>query len=176
VIFDLGANVGFSCLDFGTRFPGARVIGVEMDADNVGLARRNTAVLGDRSEIVHAAIWKEDSEVSYSKSAEEWGYHISGGEDGAASVVVRAIAIDTLMQEAGVDWVDYMKIDIEGAEDEILVSDARWLACTGELNIEIHAPATYEKCSQILTRSGFVCRRSNRHKNSVLAKRPQPAR
>jgi hypothetical protein len=37
---------------FRCRYPDARVLGVELDADNVALARRNTAVLGNRCEVM----------------------------------------------------------------------------------------------------------------------------
>ncbi|WP_298922005.1 FkbM family methyltransferase [uncultured Roseobacter sp.] len=178
VIFDLGANVGFSCFDFGTLYPHARVFGVELDQDNVAMARRNTAALGARCEIVHAAIWSENGEVTYSKSDEEWGYHISGDQDAssASQVTVRAISIDTLMQEVGVDWIDFMKMDIEGAEHAVLDPQAGWLQRTGALNLEVHAPATIENCTEILSQAGFTCQRSPRHKSAILAKRPPAAR
>jgi FkbM family methyltransferase len=174
VIFDLGANVGYSCFDFGTLFPGARIIGVELDEDNVVLARRNTAVLGDACQIVHGAIWRDDGEVSYSKQNEEWGYQVSrGAEEMAegAEVRVRALSIDTLMRETGVTWVDYMKIDIEGAEDDVLEPDAAWLQRTGMVSLEVHAPATIEKCTAVLEQAGFACRPSSRHRNGLIAVR-----
>jgi hypothetical protein len=67
-------------------------------------------------------------------------------------------------------------MDIEGAEDEVLHPGAAWLQRTGELNIELHAPATYEKCYDLLTKAGFDCERSARHKNSILAKRHERPR
>ena len=177
VIFDLGANVGFSCFDFGTLFPNARIFGVELDRDNMELARRNTAILGTNCQIIHAAVWREDGEVTYSKSDEEWGYHISGEHEagGASEVTVRAVSIDTLMQEASIDWIDFMKMDIEGAEHEVLHPEAPWLQRTGALNLEVHAPATLETCTEILSRAGFVCERSDWHKSALLATRVKPA-
>lgn len=173
VIFDLGANVGYTCFDFAKQFPGARIYGVEMDLDNVALARRNTAKSGPDCHIIHAAIWWEDGEVSYSKDAEEWGYEISGdGAPGdAATVTVRAMSVETLMSEAGVDRVDYLKMDIEGAENEVLRPDAGWLQNVDVINLEIHAPATYDACEQILSQAGFRCAPSARHKHAIMATR-----
>jgi hypothetical protein len=40
-ILDLGANIGATVADLAAAHPAARVLGVELDADNVELARRN---------------------------------------------------------------------------------------------------------------------------------------
>ena len=175
MIFDLGANVGFTCFDFARRYPDARVVGVEMDQDNMGLAVRNTAVFGDRCTVFHAAVWKEDTEVSYSKSDSEWGYHASdipaNPDDTVA--IVRAVTIDTLMRETGVSWVDFMKMDIEGAEQEVLYPQAPWLQNVGVLNLEVHHPATVEGCIALLSEAGFDCTKSTQHTSALLAvKRP----
>jgi len=43
VILDLGANAGYTVAHFAAVYPTARIVGVEMDAENVRLAQRNTA-------------------------------------------------------------------------------------------------------------------------------------
>jgi hypothetical protein len=65
LIFDLGANIGLTMADAAVRFPQARVVGVEVDAENVLLARANLAPWRDRCEVVHGAVWTSDTEVFY---------------------------------------------------------------------------------------------------------------
>ena len=64
-IWDLGANVGLTMAHFAFLFPHARVLGVELDGENVALARQNLAPWSDRCEVIHAAVWSTDGEVRY---------------------------------------------------------------------------------------------------------------
>src|SRR5262249_12662325 len=64
-IWDLGANIGLTMAHFACLYPDARVLGVELDEDNVVLARQNVAAWADRCEVIHAAVWPTDGEVHY---------------------------------------------------------------------------------------------------------------
>jgi FkbM family methyltransferase len=65
IIWDLGANIGLTVAHLAFRFPHARVLGVELDEENVALARRNVAPWADRCGVIHAAVWPSDGEVQY---------------------------------------------------------------------------------------------------------------
>ncbi len=43
LIWDLGANIGLTMADLAVRHPRARIVGLEMDAENAALARENTS-------------------------------------------------------------------------------------------------------------------------------------
>lgn len=55
LIIDCGANIGLSALYYAHHLPKARIVGIEPDAGNVALARRNTAHL-PLVEIIEAAV------------------------------------------------------------------------------------------------------------------------
>jgi len=77
-IVDLGANIGLTAADYASRYPAATVIAVEMDDRNAALARRNTAVYGDRVAVIHAAAWSEATRLSYvAPEGDEWGFAVS---------------------------------------------------------------------------------------------------
>ena len=42
--------------------------------------------------------------------------------------------------------VDYAKIDIEGAERELLRDNAGWAERVRTVNVEVHEPYTVEEC------------------------------
>ena len=65
-IVDLGANVGYTAAFLASRFPDARVCGVEMDPANAALARQNTRCYGDRVKIIEAAVWSYDGYCRFS--------------------------------------------------------------------------------------------------------------
>lgn len=170
VLLDLGANNGLTAAHLAARYPKARVIAVELDVRNVEIARRNTQHWADRCRIIHAAVWYENGEVSYmySEGAED-GYgidevHPQGGE----MVTVRSCSIESLLREAGdPPVVDYVKMDIEGAEREVLRRDPSWLARVRSLKIELH-DYTHDECIADLEAAGISARRDTQHNLCVI--------
>ncbi len=170
VILDLGANVGYTVAHMAALYPNATVIGVEMDKANAELARHNTEPFRDRCHIIHAAIWPEDGVVSYAGDT-EWGFSVTrpqtGGERSTKSAP--AISPETIIRDYKLGRIDYVKMDIEGAEAELLTSDAKWLEHVQALSVEVHSPASIEGCSDVLANAGFQCSRHPRHGHCVTA-------
>ena len=72
-------------------------------------------------------------------------------------VVETAITADTLLGlalPAGV--VDYVRMDVAGAESELLREDPRWTEGVRAMKVEVHPPCTPEECSEDLRRLGFA--------------------
>ena len=173
VILDLGSNVGFTSFDYATLYPTCRIIAVEMDDENVALSKRNLEMVSENCTVKNAAIWFENREITYAKGEEEWAYK---AEPDLAQTkeklhTVRALTIDKIMEDFGIDWVDFVKMDIEGAEDKVIHQGAAWLKKIGSLNMEIHAPAHYEQFEAILSAEGFSCQKSVLHPNALIATR-----
>ena len=171
VILDLGANVGYTAVDYAVCYPDARIFAVEMDADSADLARRNLEVFGERCTVVHAAVWWHDGEVSYS-GEEAWGFRVDSSQ-GKVNNERRApaITIPTLLERLSVEKVDFMKMDIEGAEAEILTPTASWLRRVAALKVEVHPPATLRVCKAALQANGFAVTRDPRHPSCLIATR-----
>jgi FkbM family methyltransferase len=168
-IWDLGANIGLTVADFACRFPHARVLGVELDEDNVGLARRNIAPWADRCEIIHAAIWVGDGEVRYSGwPGATSTYRVTGAADGTP---VHAMSLATLLRERG-GGVDYLKVDVEGAERELLRDGAGWAEEVRCVKVELHREYRVEDCEADLRRLGYSTRRDSQHPACVIGLRP----
>ena len=175
VIFDLGANVGFTALHLAKVHPQARVIAVELDRGNFEVARHHTREL-PRVTVVNAAVWSEDGSVSYDSSASEWGFHVeNAAKSGASMVTAAAKTMGTLMAEYGVADVDYIKMDIEGAEWPVLSTAGPWLDRVKSMKVELHQKfnenATYENCTRVLEARGFRCSRDDRHWDTLVAVR-----
>jgi FkbM family methyltransferase len=180
-IVDLGSNVGYSLLDFSQRYPSANLIGVELDGGNIEVARVNTR---DRSvSILHAAIAAVDGVVSYDSSRNADAFSISSrSPQSDQDIQVRALSLNSLISEAGLDSVDYMKIDIEGAEFDIFAADvdSSWLDKVNQLNIEVHGWVWLEEAEAenelrriigILQLHGFIAELSTRHPSAIVAVR-----
>ena len=152
-IFDLGANVGYTAAHFASLYPSARVIAVEMDAQNADLAARNTSAWADRVSVLHAAVWSGDGYATYGGDIED-GYAVS------------------IMDEFGADRVDYLKMDIEGAESEVLLATSPdWLRRVDSIKIEIHNGDDMAKYISAMESAGFQCWKDDRHWSCIAAAR-----
>lgn len=177
VIVDLGANVGYTAAHFAAMLPESRIIAVEMDAENFGALRANVQTFGDRCRVVHAAVWDADGEISYS-GTEEWGFRVATLEgqtptpEGDRITRAEAISMPTLMRRCGIERIDYLKVDIEGAEAAVIDERADWLAHVGLIKIEYHPPATAGSMQRILERAGFTVRADDRHTRCLVGFRP----
>jgi FkbM family methyltransferase len=159
-ILDLGANIGATVADLAVGHPGARVLGVELDAANVAIARRNIERWRDRASIVHGAVWTDDGEIAYGGERGEWAYRIlpamDARTDAAAIATVPAFSMATLIDMVSSDGdVDYVKMDVEGAERFLLDGSGDWAARVRCLQVEVHVPWDLADCMRSLDRLGF---------------------
>lgn len=168
VILDLGANIGLAAVWYASRYPGARIICVECEQANYDLLVRNTRSYG-QIETLHAAVWSEPTTVTVTDPGEgDWGYRVAkdlGGPD------VEALTIDGLMERFGLDHVDLVKMDVEGAEAAIFANPSAWIDRVSAIAVELHesiAPG----CTAVFDRatSDFV-RRSTRGPNVQVERR-----
>lgn len=168
VIWDLGANIGLTMAHFAYVFPHARVLGVELDADNVVLARRNIAPWANRCTVIHAAVWSNDGEVYYRGwTGGTSNYQVT---DVAEGTCVRAMSLATLLREYG-GPVDYLKVDIEGAERELLRDGTDWSHEVRCLKVELHGDYAVDECQADLNRLGYATQPDLRHWACVIGVR-----
>jgi FkbM family methyltransferase len=171
VIVDVGANVGYTLIDFRRLYPAARLIGVEMDAANHAMATLNVRELD--VELLHAALWHEDGEVSYDADADADAFSArpaAGGTDGRRQVTVPALGVATLLERLAIARVDYLKIDIEGAEREVFAAtDLGWLHQVDQLSVELHGSLAAETLIARLAAHGMQARKDDRHWDTVVA-------
>lgn len=135
-VIDLGANAGYVSAFLLSEYPGSRVLAVELDAANVAHARRNLAPYGDRVEVLHGAAWSSNSLVSVAPGDGDWGRQARVGGDGPT---VPSYDMPTLIERIG-GQVDLLKVDIEGAEEEIFRANTEWLDRVRNMSIELHTP------------------------------------
>jgi FkbM family methyltransferase len=134
-----------------------------MDQENCAMARKNTECLAGKCRLVHGAIWSAAGDVTYS-GEEEQGFTI-GRSDGNVRTV-NSITMASLAEQHGLRRISYVKMDIEGAEREVLSGDTLWLNMVQSIKIETHlSDATFylEK----LRKHGFVAEKDKRHWSAV---------
>ncbi len=172
LIWDLGSNIGTTAAHMAYVFPGCKIFGVELDPANAKLADRNIEPWRDRCRLTRAAVWTHEGEVSYDRRA--------GLEDGArvgasGRHAAPALTLNSLLQATGP--ADYVKMDIEGAELEVLRHRTEWAEAVRSISVECHPPYAMEDCARDLRRLGFVTTlfpqtRRRRARSTVVGVRP----
>jgi FkbM family methyltransferase len=137
VIVDIGAGIGeftLWCAD-----AGAEVVAFEPDALAFACLQRNSAALGS-VQIFPYAIWKERGRLRLhgSQDTTESSLIEDGRADSRPSEV-EAWTLDALPVMVGLPVIDFMKIDGEGVEPEILSGAVRTLRRTRVLAVDVGA-------------------------------------
>lgn len=135
-IVDVGANCGMTSVFYANQYPDATIVAVEPEASNYAALVRNTCSYSNIVPI-RGALWSSDGQVEvfppwpYWKRWGKWGFRVRDGNG------CRALTLTTLMREFGMETVDILKIDVEGAEREIF-SSCDWIDKVRMLAIELH--------------------------------------
>jgi FkbM family methyltransferase len=136
VIIDAGANIGLSAVFFANKYPESIIIAVEPEASNFQLLQKNVSPY-PRIKPLNAALWRENGQISLIDP--KYGHHgfqtVEKTENGP---MVQAVTVDALMTMMGLEFVDILKIDIEGSEKEVFESSEKWIDRIGMIMAELH--------------------------------------
>lgn len=171
VIYDCGANIGLSCLFYHRYYPEARVEAYEPDPQVSKIAAANISSLNNPNiQLREQAVWIENGVLDFYQNDVDSGSLTAAGD----AKVVKVATIDLLEQLQKEDFVDFLKMDIEGAETQLLPHIAPALPKIGALFIEYHSrPSEAQSLSQILgllQNAGFryYLKTENRRKQPLL--------
>jgi FkbM family methyltransferase len=143
IIVDAGANIGLASIYFSNKFPDAKVIAIEPEESNMEILKRNIAPY-ENIIPVEGALWHENSRINLvDPGFGKWGFmtqeqNIVEERYGDVVHTVQGITIDAIMKDQGIDHIDILKIDIEGAEREVFKDPSRWIDKVDILIVELH--------------------------------------
>jgi FkbM family methyltransferase len=123
---DVGANVGYFTLLASTL--GARVVAYEPTPSVFARLRENVDLNGfQQAQLVNAAVMDKPGTLSLHLSGDDPEANSLFG-DGPQSVRVPAVSLDEDLAARGIEHVDLLKIDAEGAEAFVLDGATRLLS------------------------------------------------
>ncbi|WP_170755116.1 FkbM family methyltransferase [Ruegeria lacuscaerulensis] len=168
LIVDLGASNGIFAASVLESFKDARVIAVEADPQNVELLKKNLSPYkSDRVHIIGGAVASGTSPNVELVVPQD--YNIWGGLGASTqsrqrfdSRDLRTIEVPRIrLADLITEEVDFLKVDIEGAEYDTLIDDVACLSRVRRLAIEIHfdIPDAGNRLATLisqLTQSGFM--------------------
>lgn len=137
VIVDAGANAGFASLLFHRAHPHARIFALEPDRSNFAQLQRNAEKI-DAIQPIHAALWDRRGEIGFHEDADYQVGSRGSDRDDADLVKVPATSIPEVMKEHGLDRIDLLKVDIEGAERVVFAAADGWIDRVRAIFIELH--------------------------------------
>ncbi|MBK9329825.1 MAG: FkbM family methyltransferase [Sphingobacteriales bacterium] len=157
VIIDGGANIGLSVIYFKKLFPQAKIIAFEPDKQLFPILSQNVASFGFSDvELVNKGLWNETTTLSFFSEGADSGSIQNAELD---NTTVHSIETVQLRDYLTFPEVDFLKLDIEGAETNVLLDIESRLPSVRNLFIEYHSfigqPQTLDVILRILTRHNF---------------------
>jgi len=156
VILDCGANIGLSVIYFKKLFPKARVTAFEPDNNlyNNILFNIDSFKLSD-VEVVNKGVWKESTTLHFSAGGTLGGTIVENNSN-----LSNLISIETVrLREYLNTKIDFLKIDIEGAEYEVIKDIKDLLVNVDNLFLEYHSegnsPQVLHVMLQWIQEAGF---------------------
>lgn len=140
VILDCGANIGMSVLRYKQLYPNAKIVAFEPDPKIFASLKKNVIENNLKNvDLVQAAVWIAQDELEFSSDEHDGGFissQQSNNEQRLNMSIISVPAID--LRDYLHNSIDFLKMDIEGAEYEVLTHCADLLHNVEKLVIEVH--------------------------------------
>lgn len=155
-ILDCGANVGLSVIYFKKLYPQSRVVAFEPDENIFQLLQNNVAAFGLQNvTLVNKAVWNKTEQLSFFNEGSLAGSLVTDFNTNNKVTVVDAQDLLPYLSEP----IDFLKIDIEGAELVVMERIAPQLLLVKHLFLEYHSdrdkPQQLQDLLSIVSEAGF---------------------
>jgi FkbM family methyltransferase len=154
VVYDIGANVGFyTLLAAELVSPAGRVIAFEPLPRNLRYLEQHVSQNNlSNVDIIPAAVAAQSGDAFFDDKHGASMGHLSV----AGSLVVKTVRLDELVASGRIPAPDTMKIDVEGAEEQVLAGAAGLLSSKRPtIFLATHGDHLREVCLQLLTQYGY---------------------
>ena len=134
IIIDGGANIGLSAIYFRKLYPQSHIIAFEPDPDHFALLRKNLRAFGYHDiETRNEALWVQAGEHSFLRDGAEAGRLARFSDQ--ATQKVSCVRLKEHLKHP----VDMLKLDIEGAETDVLLDCRDALTNVAHIFVEYHS-------------------------------------
>lgn len=133
-IIDCGANMGLSILYFKKLHPKSKIIGFEPDENTFDVLQKNILEYSDSVKIHKEAVWTENTELTFFSEGSLAGSTVVDFSNKNDTKKVKAIDFKKYLDQK----IDFLKIDIEGAENQLIFDIKDHLVNVNKLFLEYH--------------------------------------
>ena len=155
LIIDCGANIGLSVIYFKRLFPNAKVIAFEPDKKIFDYLKFNIDSFDFTDvKLINKGLWKEETTLRFFSEGADGGRIALENDENI--VEIQTVKLSEYLKN---EKVDFLKIDIEGAETDVLIESEKYLKNVDKIFIEYHSfinkRQTLSIILGILEKSGF---------------------
>lgn len=154
LMLDAGGNIGAAARFLQLHFPEIQIIVIEPSMENCKVIKQN--LIGVNFRLYRNALWYQTEKLSLDESKGAWGIRVSSftGKGDA----VEAVNIQKILELSQWGIPDFLKIDIEGAEEEIFQNDPKFKEILNKVqcvSIEPHSLYGEKLIRNVLSEAGF---------------------
>ncbi len=135
-IIDCGSNIGFSIIHFKIQYPNSEILAFEPDDKNFDLLQKNIKPYRN-IQLENKAVWNMDTTLNFIMDGTQ-GSGIAFDKETTGTKKVTAVRLKKYLERK----VDFLKIDIEGAEYEVIMDCKEELKNVDKLFVEYHGVFT----------------------------------
>ena len=126
-IFDVGAHIGMTAIEFSDEFPGAQVYAFEPHPGN--FARMKANLSGKpQAKLFQIGLGEQDGELPFHFDPEHPSMARIASHGEEVTDTVRIETLDSFAASEGVAAVDLLKVDVEGHELQVLTGAKEMLS------------------------------------------------
>ena len=168
VVLDVGANVGIFTIYAASRNRTGRIVAIEPDPESFSFLRDNIRANGFANiQLLNAAIGANTGKGTLVED-NPGSVTVSTNVQGLKSATIRIETISSLVKALGLQKVDLLKVDAEGAEFEV-IEDTSWAAVVSRVVMEVHHPrGDYRMLVRKLSNVGYRIRTSRAYDNDSV--------
>jgi FkbM family methyltransferase len=165
IIIDLGGNEGYYALAMKKNNPKAKIVSIEPITETFKLLKKNIQSNNLKNVIlINKAITSRTGKITFEivpevSAISSADIYLQGrewlDEKRIKKITVDSITLENLCKRLNIKKIDLLKLDVEGAELEILKSSRKILMNTKKVVIEYHNTKLKNKCINILQKLGF---------------------
>jgi FkbM family methyltransferase len=149
-MIDAGAYIGDTSAFFLSKYPELKIIALEPGPPSYEMAKRNLEPYGERVILLKKGLYVTDGIALFSGDN-------TGAAIGTSGFEIDCTTIPTLLEQYSIPRINILKMDIEGAEEALFLSNPEvWLKRVDLLIIEIHGEKLLKLISGILAKNGFT--------------------
>lgn len=153
-IIDCGSNIGLSIIFFKRMYPDSEIIAFEPDNDIFNISKYNLKQFGIKNvRLFQKAVWINEEPLVFAKTGSLGGHIVQ--EKSENTIEIQTVRLKDFLYQR----IDFLKIDIEGPEYDILKDCGELLKNVDNIFVEYHSfsenPQVIGELLIILKDAGF---------------------
>jgi FkbM family methyltransferase len=143
LIVDAGAYIGTVSVILARAFPTATIVAIEPSQENFSVLKKNTIRYPNIIALNAALAPIEGYAPFFDHEGGPWGYSLLetttyGSPSPKMLHEVQLVTIPQILQRFSASGIDLLKLDIEGAEKDLLANAPTWVSNTRVIAAELH--------------------------------------